>query len=207
MFKAIKQHFNKKNLTDPKYEYLFDKYEGDELVCFDCETTGLDPKKDDIISIGAVVIKNNTILNSKKFERFVKPKSELTGETIKIHRIRECDLEDAKDIDNVIVEFLDFIGNRPLVGYYLEFDIAMVNKYIKPKIGITLPNDTNEVSSIYYDKALATNNITNIDLRFNTIMDRLELPIMSAHDAINDAIMTAMIYIKLNNIKTLNIIR
>jgi DNA polymerase-3 subunit epsilon len=74
MFESIKQYFNKKNLTDPDYEYLFDEYAGDELVCFDCETTGLEPKVDDIISIGAVIIKDNKILSSKKFERFVKPK-------------------------------------------------------------------------------------------------------------------------------------
>lgn len=200
MFHAIKQYFNKKNLTNPKYEYLFDKYEGDELVCFDCETTGLDPKKDDIISIGAVIIKNDTILSSQKFERFVKPKQELTGETIKIHRIRECDLDDAKDIDDVIEEFLDFVGNRPLVGYFLSFDKAMVNKYIKPKIGITLPNMSYEVSEIYYNM-VATPQNPDIDLRFDTLMNNLDLPIMSAHDAINDAIMTAMIYIKLKHIK------
>jgi DNA polymerase-3 subunit epsilon len=199
MFESIKQYFNKKNLTDPKYEYLFDEYAGDELVCFDCETTGLEPKVDDIISIGAVIIKDNKILSSKKFERFVKPKKELTGETIKIHRIRECDLENAKDIDDVITEFLDFVGNRPLVGYFLSFDKAMVNKYIKPKIGITLPNESHEVSEIYYNMRATPYN-PEIDLRFNTIMNKLELPIMSAHDAINDAIMTAMIYIKLQNI-------
>lgn len=204
MINTIKQYFNKKNLTDPKYEYLFDKYEGDELVCFDCETTGLNPKVDDIISIGAVIIKNNTILSSKKFECFVKPKTELTAVTIKIHRIRKCDLDDAKDINDVIVDFLDFVGNRPLVGYYLEFDVAMVNKYIKPKIGITLPNINHEVSSIYYDKAEKYHN-ADIDLRFNTMMKNLNIPTLSAHDAINDAIMTAMMYIKLKNIQTLEI--
>lgn len=59
MFESIKQYFNKKNLKDDKYLYLFDKYEGDEYVCFDCETTGLNTKADDILSIGAVIIKDN----------------------------------------------------------------------------------------------------------------------------------------------------
>lgn len=205
MFQAIKQHFNKKRLTDPNYEYLFDKYEGDELVCFDCETTGLNPKVDDIISIGAVKIKGDKIDLQNKFERFVKPKNAaMIGDAIKIHHIREMDLNDAGDIDQVIEEFLDFVGNRPLVGYYLEFDVAMVNKYIKPKIGITLPNDTNEVSSIYYDKVEKYHNV-DIDLRFNTIMRNLELPLMVAHDATNDAIMTALIYIKLKNINKIDL--
>ncbi|MGB3750968.1 MAG: 3'-5' exonuclease [Arcobacteraceae bacterium] len=199
MIKKIKQYFNKKNLTDEKYSYLFDPYDGDEYVCFDCETTGLNPQKDEIISIGAIIIKNNRILQSKKFERFVQTKNSLTEESIKIHHIRECDIEDGLDIDCVIDEFLDFVGNRPLVGYYLEFDCAMVNKYIKPKIGIKLPNEQIEVSELYFDQMIKKYPGGNIDLRFDIIMERLGLPRLGKHDAINDVIMTAMIFLKLQN--------
>lgn len=197
MIKKIKHYFNKKKLTDTNYNYLFDEYDGDEYVCFDCETTGLNPKKDEIISIGAIIIKNNQILHSKKFERFVKTEQCLSAESIKIHHIRECDIENALDIEEVIYEFLDFVGNRPLVGYYLEFDCAMVNKYIKQKIGIKLPNKQYEVSEMYFDKVIKKYPGANIDLRFDVIMDRLKLPRLGKHDAINDVIMTAMIFLKL----------
>lgn len=199
MFRIIKQYFNKKNLKDKKYEFLFDETSNDEYVCFDCETTGLDPKKDDIVSIGAVIIKNNTIISSKKFVKFVKPKTKLQADAIKIHHIRECDLADAEDIDKVIEEFLEFIGNRTLVGYFLEFDMAMINKYLKPKLGITLPNKALEVSAIYYDYKIEKIPQGNIDLRFNTIMEELNIPTLGKHDAYNDAIMTSMIFIKLKN--------
>jgi len=199
MIKKIKQYFNKKNLTEERYNYLFDPYEGDEYVCFDCETTGLNPQKDEIISIGAIIIKNNRILQSKKFERFVQTKKSLTEESIKIHHIRECDIEDGLDIDCVIEEFLDFVGNRPLVGYYLEFDCAMVNKYLKPKIGIKLPNKQIEVSELYFNQMIKKYPGGNIDLRFDIIMERLGLPRLGKHDAINDVIMTAMIFLKLKN--------
>lgn len=199
MFRTIKNYFNKKNLKDKNYEFLFEKPTVDEYVCFDCETTGLNPKKDDIISIGAVIIKNNTIISSKKFVRFVKPKTKLQAEAIKIHHIRVCDLEDAEDIDDVIEEFINFIGNRPLVGYYLEFDVAMINKYLKPKLGISLPNKMHEVSAIYHDYKIEIIPQSHIDLRFNTIMEELKIPSLGKHDAYNDAIMTAMIFLKLKN--------
>ncbi|MEW6550893.1 MAG: 3'-5' exonuclease [Campylobacterota bacterium] len=197
MFKFINDYLNKKNLKDSRYSYLLEPYEGDEYVCFDCETTGLNPKVDDIISIGAIIIKGNQLLTSKKFERFIKPKTKLQADSIKVHHIRECDLADAKDINDVIVEFLDFIGNRPLVGYYLEFDVAMVNKYIKPKIGIKLPNKQIEVSAVYYDQKIGLIPQGNVDLRFDSIMKDLNLPRLGKHDAINDAIMTAMMFVKL----------
>ena len=200
MFRIIKNYFNKKNLKDKDFLFLFDENTDNEYVCFDCETTGLDPKKDDIVSIGAVIIKNNTIVASKKFVKFVKPKTKLQAEAIKIHHIRECDLKDAEDINTVIDEFLNFIGNRTLVGYFLEFDIAMINKYVKPKLGITLPNKILEVSAIYYDYKIERIPQANIDLRFNTIMNELKIPSFGKHDAYSDAMMTSMIFIKLKNL-------
>ena len=200
MFRVIKNYFNKRNLKNKDFLFLFEENTNDEYVCFDCETTGLDPKKDDIVSIGAVIIKNNTIIASKKFVKFVKPKTKLQAEAIKVHHIRECDLQDAEDMDTVIEEFLHFIGNRTLVGYYLEFDVAMINKYVKPKLGITLPNKILEVSAIYYDYKIERIPQANIDLRFNTIMNELKIPSFGKHDAYSDAMMTSMIFIKLKNL-------
>ena len=205
MFRTIKNYFNKKNLKDEKYLFLFDKPMEDEYVCFDCETTGLNSKIDDIVSIGAVIIKNNTIVSSKKFVKFVKPKTKLQADAIKIHHIRECDLADAEDIDDVIEEFLEYIGYRTLVGYFLEFDIAMINKYLKPILGIKLPNKVLEVSAIYYDYKIERIPQANIDLRFNTIMNELKIPSLGKHDAYNDAVMTSMIFIKLKNLPNVKI--
>ncbi|NIA03359.1 MAG: 3'-5' exonuclease, partial [Nitrospirae bacterium] len=123
------------------------------------------------------------------------------------HQIRHCDLEDAIPVEDAIEKFLYFIGNRPLVGYYLEFDVAMINKYIKPMFGITLPNKKEEVSAIYYDKKIATIPQGNIDLRFDTILKDLDLPKLQAHDALNDAVMTAMIYLKLKHVKRIRNVR
>ena len=201
MFRNISNYFNKKNLKDKKYSFLFDKPLKNEYACFDCETTGLNPQIDDIISIGAVIIKDNTIVSSKKFVRYIKPKNcSLDEKSIKIHHIRECDLKNGCEIEDVILDFLEFIGNRTLVGYFLEFDISMINKYLKPKLGITLPNKTLEVSEIYHDYKIEIIPQGHIDLRFNSIMEELEIPSLGKHDAFNDALMTAMIFIKLKNI-------
>jgi DNA polymerase III subunit epsilon len=100
---------------------------------------------------------------------------------------------------------LNFIGNRTLVGYFLEFDIAMINKYVKPKLGITLPNKTLEVSAIYHDYKMEFIPQGHIDLRFNTIMKELQIPSLGKHDAYNDAIMTSMIFIKLKNLPKVKI--
>ena len=69
-------------------------------------------------------------------------------------------------------------------------------------LGIILPNKMTEVSEIYFDKRVALILQGNIDLRFDTILKNCEVPDMGAHNAVNDAIMTAMIYLKLTIKKT-----
>ncbi|MPN49000.1 hypothetical protein SDC9_196613 [bioreactor metagenome] len=101
-------------------------------------------------------------------------------------------------------KFLEFVGNRPLVGYYLEFDVSMMNRMIKPWLGVTLPNRQIEVSGLYFDKKIALIPQGNIDLRFDTILKDLNIPRMGQHNALNDAIMTAMVYIKLQHTIKLN---
>lgn len=197
LFSKLKTKANRKNLKDRSFEFLFEEDLSGEYVVFDTETTGLNPKEDEILSIGAVKIKDNKILTSQTFEVFLKNSKEINSKSIKIHGIRPFDLRDAKTTKEGIVEFLNFVGSRPLVGYYLEFDVSMINKYTKPLLGITLPNRMIEVSEIYFDKTISLIPQGNIDLRFDTILKNCSIPNMGVHNAVNDAIMTAMIYLKL----------
>lgn len=199
MFEKLKRKWNLKHLTNDRYTFLFDETPNDEIVVFDCETTGLDPKKDDLVSIGAVRIKENRILIDQALHLYIRQQKDITHESIKVHQIRNCDLKDAVNLEEAIEQFLYFIGNRTLAGYYLEFDVAMINKYIKPMFGITLPNRQEEVSAIYYDKKIPFIPQGNLDLSFDAILKDLDLPRLNAHDALNDAVMTAMMYMKLKH--------
>lgn len=200
MFKQFFIKLNKRKLKDSKYEFLFETPIEGEYVCLDTETTGLSPKKDEILSIGAVRIKDNKILMRKTFNMFVKPSKHISEESIKIHHIRPIDLETARDPKDVILELLEFIGSSPIVGYYIKFDIAMLNKYIKKYIGIKLPNESIEVSSMYYRTVKKSTEYEFVDLKFDTIMEKLNIPELGKHDALNDAIMTAMIFLKVKDL-------
>jgi len=201
MFADWKKSRNFSRLKDKDFEFLFDDYDGDEFIVFDTETTGLNPKKDEILSIGAIKIKNNKILTSQTFEIFLQNSCEISSKSIEIHHIRQCDLQNATIPEFGIKEFLNFIGSRPLIGYYIEFDVSMINRYIEPMLGIRLPNKTIEVSEIYFEKKISLIPQGNIDLRFDVILKDCNLPNMGAHNAVNDAIMTAMIYLKLTKEK------
>ncbi len=200
MLKKILINFNKKKLKDKKFEFLFDESPKNEYVCLDCETSGLNPKKDEILSIGAVHIKDNKILMSKTFNIFLKPSKNIDSESIKIHHIRPIDLENGIEAQKAIFQLLEFIGSRTIVGYYIEFDIAIISRYTQEFIGIKLPNKTIEVSSMYYKTRRKSSYYGLVDLKFNTILKNLNIPNFGKHDALNDAIMTSIIFLKLISI-------
>ncbi|GAB3441741.1 3'-5' exonuclease [Insolitispirillum peregrinum] len=200
MLQSLLRGLNRRRLKDPSYEFLFDDPHPDEVVCFDTETSGLDPKKAEILSLAAVRIRGNRVLTSQRLNMVFKPQKAIDQESIKVHRLRHVDVANGLDIYEGLDRFLRFVGNRPLVGYFLEFDVAMVNRVVKPWLGIGLPNRCTEVSALYYDYRVRGRDgvyTGNIDLRFDTIMSELKLPVLPAHDALNDAIMTALMYVKL----------
>lgn len=199
MFESLKRKYLRGKLKDKRFDFLFDTPRFDEYVAFDCETTGLNPKKDEVISIGAVKIKDNLVLTSEKFEVIVRPKNQINKESIKVHHIRNCDVENGISSKEALERFLNFIENRPLVGYYLEFDVAMINKYMQEFLGTSLPNPQIEVSALYFDKKNDVFGSKNVDLRFESIMKDLDLPLFGQHSAYYDALMTALIFVKLKN--------
>lgn len=196
----------RQQLTDSCYAYLFDVIP-DEFVCFDCETTGLNTKKDTIITLSAVKIIHQEIYSSQSLNLVIRQDQKINAQSISIHQIRNLDVSNSDylylDEFSAIQAFLEFIEGRTLVGYFLEFDVAMVNRVIRPVLGIDLPNPRIEVSAMFYEykrqKYQRSCIEPNIDLSFEYILKQLDIPNMGQHDAYNDALMTALMFIKLKD--------
>ena len=200
--RAIKRLFHQASIGDQSYRFMFEPGPADEVVAIDCETTGLNVRVDDIITVAAIKIRGNRILTSERFELAVRPDAEMRAEAITVHHLRQVDVAKGPPIWKALPSFLHFIGGRPIVGYYVDFDIAMLDKYVLPFIEIELPNPRIEVSKLYYERKYgdAPPN-TSIDLSFAAILGDLKIPPLAQHDAFNDALMTAMMYVVLRDMK------
>ena len=205
LIESLRRGWQRRRLRDPAWAFLFDPPPPDEWVALDCETTGLNTRTDEIISVGAVRIHGRRILSSQRLELLIRPDKGVSAESIRVHRLREQDVEGGLPAPEAMRRLLHFIGPRPLVGYYLEFDVAMLNRAVRPLIGIGLPQPKIEVSALYYDHRFRQlppshqQGNVEIDLRFATIMQTLGLPTRDAHDALNDAMMAALAFVKLKS--------
>jgi DNA polymerase-3 subunit epsilon len=206
MLAALKRGLYLRLLRDPSYRFLFEPPLQGEAVSIDCETTGLSVRRDDIVAVAAIRISGNRILTSERFEATVRPRARLKPDAIKVHRLREQDVAQARTMEEVLPDLLRFIGSRPLVGFYLKFDIAMLNKHVWRMLGIELPNQQIEVSGAYYQRKYGDAPPgTQVDLRFASILEDLGLPALGQHDAYSDALMTAMMYLTLEDLKARDI--
>lgn len=87
-------------------------------VALQIETTGLNPNKDKILSIGAISIYNNEILIEKSIE--------IDLDKDKILQTKEMTYEEVQAIESLI----NFIGNGTLVGHRIHYDIEILNEYL-----------------------------------------------------------------------------
>lgn len=97
-----------------------------DYVSLDLETTGLDPKKDKIIEIGAVRIRDGVI--KEHFSCLLNPGRILSETVTGLTGIKDEELKDAPYIEEVIEELLNFIGDDILLGHSVLFDFSFVKR-------------------------------------------------------------------------------
>ena len=95
-------------------------------VAFDIETTGLNPKYDKIIEIGAVRVREGEPVET--FSTFVNPAKSLPARIVELTGIRDADVAAAPYIDEILEPFLSFVGDDVLLGHNILFDYSFVKK-------------------------------------------------------------------------------
>jgi len=182
------------------WEHLFQHYYGKELVSLDIETTSLDVSKAQILSIGAVVIKGNRVLSSEKLSLTLSPPKDLPKDSVKIHKLRRIDLNEGLPVSEAIEKLLKFIGNRPIVGYNIAYDLAVLDRYVRPLFDFGMPNQCVDVMDLYRKKKQLTGSADcQINLSFEAIAKGLDVPVLGRHTALGDAITTAIIFVRLKS--------
>ncbi|MEH0805221.1 3'-5' exonuclease [Vibrio alginolyticus] len=184
-------------LKGSPYQSLFCTPDKTEYVSLDCETTSLDPNRAELVTIAATKIIDNRIITSQPFEARLRAPQSLDSGSVKIHRIRHQDLVDGISEKEALLELLDFIGNRPLVGYHIRYDKKILDLACLRQLGFPLPNPLIEVSQIYHDKLERHLPNAYFDLSLDAICKHLELPIQDKHDSLQDAISAALVFVRL----------
>jgi DNA polymerase-3 subunit epsilon len=159
---------------------------------FDTETTGLEPSKgDEIIQIGAARIVNNRLLKQEIFNQIVDPERPLKPESIPIHGITEDMVRGQPNIDIVLPGFHAFCEETVLIAHNAAFDMRFLQlKEERTGLRFTQPVlDTLLLSAVVHPNQESH--------RLDAVLERLGIDIDTRHNALDDAVATGEVFLKL----------
>lgn len=138
-----------KNYPDFWKNYLtkFEK-KSNRYICLSVETTGLNAKKDVILSFGAVAVVNNNIIVGDAFEIAIPQYKFLHDNGI----TNDFSLESSQPKlaePEAIEAFIDYIGNATLVGHRVHFDVDIINESLEKLACGRLKNEALDIEIMY----------------------------------------------------------
>ena len=172
------------------------------FTVLDTELTGLDERRDDIVSIGALRMQGGRIHVGRTFQELVKPSAVLDGRTVLVHRITPSQLEAMPSIDGVLGPFLDYLFGTVLVGHCISIDLAFLNRDARRLAGAPLRNRAVDTLSLYgwLRRHEADHPAFAIAATAPSLFDlaaAFEIHVEAAHTALGDAYVTAQVFQRL----------
>src|SRR5690625_4304513 len=159
-------------------------------VVFDVETTGLSSTYDVIIELAGVKMQDGEVIDT--FESFANPHRPLPDKIIEITKITDDMLVDAPEVDDVLRQFYDWVGDSIFVAHNATFDIGFLNQgYAR----IDLPKIENPIVDTLELARFLLPELGNH--RLNTLCKHLQVELTQHHRAIYDAEATAEMFWKL----------
>ncbi len=193
LIRRNEQLFSKFDLSRPMDTYDF--------VALDTELTGLNSRRDEIVSVAAVRIRGLQIVVGDCFYSYARPSIEQHTTSTFIHRITPDELKDAPDLTSVLEAFVDFCGDSVLVGHFVHIDRKFLRKAMMKSLGGVMRNplidsmqlarfhrNNRKAARVYREVEECSYNLAELSRAYN-------LPIFPAHDALQDALQTAYLFI------------
>jgi len=172
-------------------------YDEPELVSLDLETSSLDPKSAEILTIAAVPVRGRQVLLSERFERVVRGSAAVDREAVKYHRLRPVDVEHGVPPQQAATEFAEWLGDRPLLGYCIGFDCAMLERAAQWAGGGLLDGRRFDLREVYRRRVLQRNPDGTPSQALDSILAALDVPPVSRHTAVGDATAVALAFLRL----------
>ncbi len=192
---------NDRSIMDIRQELL--KYLGfSEFVVVDLETTGLEPEKDEIIEIGAIRYRDGKEVET--FEQLINPERPISDFITRLTGISDKDVKNAPLIQDVFFQLERFIGEAPIVGHQVNFDVSFLEYHYR-KMYNEFSNWENKAQRFKYvtNRRLDTLFLARIFLPFShslklgAVAAYFNHPIENAHRAVEDARATGLVFIDL----------
>jgi DNA polymerase-3 subunit epsilon len=161
-------------------------------VVVDVESSGLNLSTDHLIAIGAVTISNARVLYGDSFYSVLRQEKASNDDNILVHHIGGTSQIEGEEPEEVLLQFLEFIGKAPLVGFHSSFDEVMIRKATRRYLG-------EEFDRTWIDLAwLAPAVVPECEgkpLSLDEWSQKFHIANFLRHDALADSLATAQLFL------------
>ena len=168
------------------------------FVVLDCETTGLNPSTDRIITIGAVGVVNDEIQLADSFEALIKVEQNTSAVTV--HGVTRDESRTGLEEPDALAAFLDFLNDGVIVGHHIGHDIGALNAGYERHWGFRLVNrdvDTMDLT-LHLERDGAFHGRPPIrHFTLEALCEMFSVVPHDRHTACGDAFITAQIFLRL----------
>lgn len=159
----------------------------------DVETTGLDLKSDEIIAIGTTQIKGARIQMETNFYREVRPQRRPSIESVEIHGLRSVDLESASPIESMIPDLVKQLQGRVLIAHAKWIEKAFLERHLAGS-GRNFFRGAVDTAALARAIGYASEG-NDREPSLESLARRLRLPVYAPHNALGDALTTAVLFL------------
>jgi DNA polymerase-3 subunit epsilon len=173
------------------------------FVALDSETTGLNPRKDRIVTIGAIAVVNHEILIEDSFEALLKV--EYNSSAVTVHGVTREESLVGLDEPAALTQFLEYLGDGVIVGHHVGHDVETFNAGCERHFGFRLQNlslDTMALTlHLERDGAFAGRDPIQ-EFSLDALCTLFDIIPHDRHTAPGDAFMTALVFQRLLRLAT-----
>jgi DNA polymerase-3 subunit epsilon len=164
------------------------------LISIDLETTGLDPDRDSIVSIGMITLDLERIYCREARHWIFKPERSLSSTSVTIHTITHSDVDRSPGLESRFDDILELLAGKVVVAHFAPIERRFLERAARGIYGYPLLFpiiDTMDLERRHYQHGWR-GLFSKVDsLRLDACRSRLNLPRYKAHHALTDALATA----------------
>lgn len=158
------------------------------LMAVDLEMTGLDPNKDQILSIGLIPIERGMLSLNKAEQKIIRIRGSV-GQSATIHGIVDHQLQAGVSIDSAIEWFMGRTSGKLLVAHHSPLDLGFLQVAIKQVSGESVKLLSIDTLALERKRLLRKQDVLKEGtLRLGACRARYGLPVYAAHNALVDAL-------------------
>lgn len=155
-------------------------------VVLDTETTGLEPKEDEVIQLSMLKIENGEVKNC--FNKFYKSHKNIPDRVSKLNGITEEMVKDKPYLEDSLEEIEAFIGNSSLIGHNIGFDLNFLEKYFLNKLNKKILNSWDDTMK------LSKENFYSPKYSLDFLSSRFNHRYFPSHNSLDDCYATYELY-------------